>query len=107
VKTSSSDNAVKMKVIQKRLRPGVKYQREANPGSEVFWPKRDLVKSFRYSSKGQVVGLLAIGKKERVKHIGHSKDDMMIFDWQQTLLLSLKPAHLLETLAFGAVTVAA
>jgi len=107
VKASSGDNAVKMKVIEKRLRPGVKHQREADPGSEVFGPKRDLVKSFRYSSKSQVVSLPAIGKKERVKHIGHSEDDMMIFDRQQTLLLGLKPAHLFEALAFGTVTVAA
>ena len=107
MKTSSGDNAVKMKVIEKRLRPGVKHQREAYFGPEVFGPERDLEKSFRYSSKGQVVGLPAIGKKERVKHIGHSEDDMMIFDGQQTLLLSLKPAHLFEALAFGTVAVAA
>jgi len=96
-----------MRVIEKCLRPGVKHQREADPGPEVFGPKRHLVKSFRYSSKDQVVGLPAIGEKERVKHIGHSEDDMMIFGGQQTLLLSLKPAHLLEAPAFGTVTVAA
>jgi hypothetical protein len=107
VKASSGDNAVKMRVIPKGLGPGVKDQREADPGPEVFGPERDLVKSFRDGRKDQVVGLPAIGQKERVKDIGHREDEMMVFGGQQPPLLSLKPSHLLEALAFGTVTVAA
>jgi len=107
VKASSGDNAMKMGVIEEGLCPGVKDQREADPGPEVFGPERDLVKSFRDGSKDQVVGLPAMGRKERVKDVGDREDEMMVFGGQQSNLLSLKPSHLIEAPAFGTVTVAA
>lgn len=105
MKAFSGDNAVKMRMIQKGLGPGMKHQREVDPGPDIFGSEHDLVKRFREGSKDQVVDLPEIGKKERVKYGGNREDEMMVFGEQQLPLLSLKPSHLLEVLAFGTVTV--
>jgi hypothetical protein len=39
--------------------------------------------------------------------IGNREDDMVVFDGQQGLLLALEPAHFVESLALGTMTVAA
>jgi hypothetical protein len=65
------------------------------------------VEGFGYGGKKQSVGLARIGEEERVKDVGDGEDDMMILRGQQSLLLRLKPAYLLETLTFRTVAVPA
>jgi hypothetical protein len=42
-----------------------------------------------------------------MKPIGNREDDMVVFDGQQGLLPALEPAHFVESLALGAMAVAA
>ena len=106
VKASSGDDAVEMRVIQERLCPGVEEGGEADPRAEVLGPESDLTEGFRNGGKEQVVGLLRIAEKQRVKGVGDGEDDVMILNGQQVALLRLAPARLLEVLALGAMAVA-
>jgi hypothetical protein len=65
------------------------------------------VKRLGDGTKQQGVANAWVAAQKRMEPIGNREDDMVVLDGQQGLLLALEPAHLVESLALGAMAVAA
>ena len=87
--------------------PGMKHRRDANPGAEVLWVRRDLDYRVRARTHQQIVDLPFVLIRDVSNGFGQREDEVEIPHGQQLGLARRQPCLGSTGLAFGAMAITA
>ena len=93
-------------MMLKRLSPGMKHAKEADPGAQALWVGGDLEQGLGSRSKQQVIDDSFVLQRQQREMLRQGKDHMEILDGQQFISARLHPLGSGCGLAFGAMAIA-
>ena len=101
----AGDDAVDVRMVEKRLCPGVQDGQEADLSAKTLRVEGDLGQCLGGRGEEQGIGDAWVGTKDGMQDIGNGDDGVVVLDRKQISLTCLNPSKFGQALALGTASV--